>query len=102
MARVEDVRTIAVLLRRIYAQVDANADLLGVPNDRHHVIDIVVLDDGVEPDVVDTLFAHARHRVENPRRQPGNAPSLVVPIIQIVERDAELVDSGVPKRPGAL
>src|SRR5258708_9936614 len=102
MLLAEKVIAVAVLRVSVDAQVHTNAECGRMAHDSHDVVEVVPLDHGIEPDVVDTELAHPRDRIENSGRQTGNAACLVMAVVEVVKGDAELVDARIPERLGAL
>src|SRR5215467_308309 len=89
---------IAVFSVGVHAKVDAGADLDGSAHDRHQLIEVVVLDDGVEPDAVDSPLSHRGYRALNALAQARDPALAIVSLVEIVERDVELIDAGAPER----
>src|SRR5262249_40549022 len=75
--------SIPVFCVGIEAKIHTDAMLRRVADNRQDLIEIVVLDDAVEPDVVDAARAHRRYGVENSGGEPGDAARGVVPGVEI-------------------
>src|SRR5687767_2755106 len=88
---------IAVLRIRVRAEVHADSKLPRVSNDRHQLVEIVVSDDCVEPDAVDSLLTHAGDHVEDLFREARGAACAIMPLVEKIEREVELVDAGLPE-----
>src|SRR6185437_15630443 len=93
---------VAVLAVGVAAEVDSNAEFGGAVHDRNELTDVGPLDDGVEADRVDATLAHRGNVAHDPVDEPRNAAGIVVPLIQEIERDVELVYSCIPEGLRAL
>src|SRR5258708_20849743 len=98
MLLAEKVIAVAVLRVSVDAQVHTNAECGRMAHDSHDVVEVVPLDHGIEPDVVDTELAHPRDRIENSGRQTGNAACLVMAVLEVATGGAEVVDARTPPR----
>jgi hypothetical protein len=65
-------------------------------DDLREVLEVFVLDHGVEAHVVDPVVPQSGNGIEDPSRESRDAASAVVPLIEKVQRDAELIDAGIP------
>src|SRR6185312_8888928 len=86
----------------VTAEIDSDAELSGAMDDRNELTHVGPLDDGVEADRVDSTLAHRRNVAHDPLDEPWNAAGIVVPLIQEIERDVELVYARVPEGLRAL
>src|ERR1700682_4266713 len=89
---------VSILRRRVAAEIHAASKLAGPRDDRYQLIEIVALDDGVESNPGDSHLPHAGNRSHDLPAQTRNPTRLVVPLVEIIKRDVELVDSRLPQR----
>src|SRR5207237_5147667 len=69
---------VAILGVAVTTEIDAAAQLARAPHDRQELVEVVTLDDGVEPDTSDADLSHARDRANDLVAQSGNAPRSIV------------------------
>ena len=94
----DDTLGTSVFCRGVAAEVDPAPKLAGATDNGQQLVEIIALDDGIESDARDPHLPHSGNRSHDPGAQPGNAARLVVTLVEIIERDVELVDPRFPQR----
>ena len=97
----KQVVRVAILEVRVHRKVHARSDRSGVRHNGAHVVEIVVLDHGIEAHR-HPFGDHLRDHRKDLCREAGDAACDVMPRVEIVERDADLGESRFPQRSRAL
>src|SRR5438270_1464399 len=98
----DDSVAISILRIAVRAEVHAAPKLQRSLGNRKNLIEVRLLDHTVESDAVDSDRAHSGNELENFPRQTRNSPRKVVPLVEVIQRDVELVDACFPQRSRAL
>ncbi len=98
----DDSVAIAILRIAVRAEVHAAPKLERSLGDRKNLIEIRLLDHSIESDAVDSNSTHSRNDVEYFPGKTGDSASKVVPLVEVIQRDVELVDARFPQRSRAL
>src|SRR5581483_10269585 len=93
---------IAVFQRCIGTKIDPAPELGGPMNDRQQLIQVVVPNNSIEPNAIDTGRKKPRNRGKNLIRKPWYTTLNVMPPVEKIQRDVELIDPSIPQRLRAL
>lgn len=99
---VDDSVTVSILRIAVRAEIHSATQLSRSLGNRKNLIEVRFLDDGVESDAVDSDRAHSRNEIEDFHRKTWNSASDVMALVEVIERDVELVDARFPERPRTL
>src|SRR5688572_19485672 len=99
LALADAVHGVAVLEVGVDREIHPDAHRGRGAHDRHDVVEVVVLDDRVEAHGHPAVADRGGVR-EDAGREAGDPAGPVVPLVEIIEGNAELADTGVPEGAG--
>src|SRR5450759_2938087 len=101
LALAHEMLRVAVLEVGVEREIHACADGGRVADDRQDVVEVVVLDDGIEPDG-HSAIGHRGREAEDLRGETGDLPGGIVTLVEVVERDVDLHEPRIPEGLRAL